>query len=45
MLQQPKKVHECPNCKAPLKRTIGAQTRSKYWVCTKGGELCYRVAA
>lgn len=39
--RQQKQKHECPNCGADLKKTIGAQSRRKYWVCTKS-EHCYK---
>jgi ssDNA-binding Zn-finger/Zn-ribbon topoisomerase 1 len=42
-VRQQKQVHECPNCGSPLKRIIGAATRAKYWICTKGGDSCFKV--
>lgn len=41
-MRQPKVKHVCPKCGALLKRVIGAVTRNKYWVCTEGGEPCYK---
>lgn len=42
-MRQQKQKHECPKCGATLKRTIGAQSREKFWECTRGGVGCYRV--
>jgi hypothetical protein len=42
MARQQKKQHNCPKCGGPLKRTIGAQTRKKYWECALKGFICYR---
>lgn len=41
-MRQPKREHDCPNCGGPLKRTIGAQTRIKFWECVNKGPLCYK---
>lgn len=32
MARQPKQVHLC-GCGSPMKRTIGAQSRKKFWEC------------
>lgn len=42
MLQQQKRAHECPECGGPLKKTIGAMTRAKFWECINGGAACFR---
>jgi ssDNA-binding Zn-finger/Zn-ribbon topoisomerase 1 len=41
-VQAKKSKRECPECGADLKRTIGAVSRKKFWICTKGGESCYK---
>ena len=33
---------KCPVCDGPMKRTIGAISRQKYWVCINNGNDCYR---
>lgn len=43
MARQPKQVKRCPVCEGPLKRTIGAKTRRKYWECVNGGVHCFRI--
>lgn len=44
MARQQKQHRNCPRCKSFLKRTIGAASRIKYWVCTN--ESCdYKVKA
>lgn len=43
-MRQPKQVHNCPKCGEPMKRTIGCQTRKKWWECTNE-ECGHRVAA
>jgi ssDNA-binding Zn-finger/Zn-ribbon topoisomerase 1 len=43
MARQPKVEHTCPKCGGPLKRTIGARTRKKYWECVLKGFICYRM--
>lgn len=40
-MQKQKQKRECPKCGGPIKRTIGAQTRNKFWECLKGPG-CYR---
>lgn len=42
MARQPKQQHPCPKCEAPLKKNRGCQSRKWFWICTRGGEACYR---
>jgi ssDNA-binding Zn-finger/Zn-ribbon topoisomerase 1 len=44
-VQQTKQDRRCPNCGGPLKRTIGAQTRMKFWECVNKGIGCFRKEA
>jgi hypothetical protein len=41
-MQQKKQTRLCPGCEAPLKRNRGCQSRKWFWICTKGGESCYK---
>lgn len=43
-MRQQKQKHECPKCGGDLKKTIGAQSRRKFWECTSD-ECNYRAAA
>lgn len=36
-MRQQKVKHECPECGGDLKKTIGAQSRKKFWECLKCG--------
>jgi ssDNA-binding Zn-finger/Zn-ribbon topoisomerase 1 len=42
MARQPKTQRSCPECGGPLKRTIGAASRTKFWVCIDKGDVCFR---
>ena len=44
-MQQQKQPHTCPECGGPLKRTIGAWSRIKYWECATRGMGCFRKEA
>lgn len=41
-MQKDKIKHPCPKCGGPMKKTIGAQSRRKYWVCIDNGERCHK---
>lgn len=42
MARQEKVEHVCPKCGGPLKKTIGAASRKKFWECVQGGVQCFR---
>lgn len=44
-MQQQKQAKSCPECGGPLKRTIGAQSRKKFWECALKGVGCFRQEA
>lgn len=41
-MRQQKQPRKCPVCGGPMKKTIGAQTRAKYWECVEKGEACFK---